>query len=60
MINLKAQDPQSAVLCVAFNQDNSCFACGEADGFFVADANPLKERFRRGVVQFGPFLSLRI
>lgn len=51
MINLKGQDPQAPILHISFNQDNSCFSCGENNGFFVADSNPLKERFRRGTIR---------
>ena len=35
------------ILCLAFNQDSSCFACGTENGFVIYDSDPVRERFRQ-------------
>jgi len=41
------QSRQNELLYATFNQDYSCFSVGTENGFFICDADPLKERFRR-------------
>lgn len=40
---------ESSLLCVSLNQDHTCFAVGTTHGFYVFSADPLKERFHRGL-----------
>lgn len=46
--------PTEELLCVAFNQDGSCFALGTNNGFAIYNTFPLKQAYRReGVGDIG-------
>ncbi len=36
------------MICVSFNQDNSCFAVGTERGFKIYNSYPFKDNFERG------------
>jgi hypothetical protein len=36
------------MLCMTFNQDNSCFAVGTERGFQIYNTYPFKDKFERG------------
>eukprot|EP01130_Rhizamoeba_saxonica_P011771 TRINITY_DN4898_c0_g1_i1.p1 TRINITY_DN4898_c0_g1~~TRINITY_DN4898_c0_g1_i1.p1 ORF type:complete len:351 (-),score=70.69 TRINITY_DN4898_c0_g1_i1:24-1040(-) len=42
-----SDDNTNDILCLDFNQDNTCFSVGTENGFFVKDTDPLDERFSR-------------
>ncbi|XP_027066758.1 autophagy-related protein 18b isoform X1 [Coffea arabica] len=46
------QPSPSAILCAAFNQDNSCFAIGTRDGFRIFDSNTGRLLYERAIGAF--------
>ena len=40
---------KSDILCIQFNQDQGCFACGTQRGFKIYNTHPYKDTFQRGV-----------
>lgn len=45
------------VLCISLNQSHTCFTVGTTQGFRVFELQPLKIRYRRGLLFFLSQLS---
>ena len=51
---LPAPAIEPTVLYISVNQDQSCFVLGTTLGFVVYSSDPLRERFRKGLLAFAP------
>ena len=47
---MAAEASAESVLCLSLNQNNTCFTVGTTQGFRVYELNPVRLRFRRGLL----------